>query len=416
MTNRKLQGEFSWPSFDDLLRAYKNCRKGKKPSSEQVQFELHLGENLLKLQREIQQRNYHPRPARCFVVPEPKPREIFAGHFRDRVIHHLLISQIEPLWEKRFSQSSFACRKNKGTFKAIKHLQKLTRKISCGGRKDVYVLTLDIKSFFVTIHRPTLCALLYGTIPENPTIDFLIKQTIAKDSRVGAKIIKAKDNTIFVPKNKSWFYQKRDFGIPIGNLTSQFSANVYLNGLDQYIHHKIKPMGYLRYVDDLLLLHTNPDCLKNQIQPLSSWLKNHRLQDFQDKKTKITNLKEGLHYLGYYLKIDPTQNKEPLQIYPQNKKKWLFIKSIRQFEKHDLAPITRPHPLSPVLQTDRLKQLHPINSRLGALSHAHCYKFKESKLKKLYSRYRDYSDLPEEVYQHWDEFFIRDDFGSIKLK
>jgi RNA-directed DNA polymerase len=184
---------------------------------------------------------------KCFVVTEPKPREIFAAEFRDRVVHHLVITVMEPIWERKFIHTSFACRKGKGVHWALKHLQTKVREISRGGRSPVWVLQLDLARFFVSIHRPTLCALMEKHAPF-PEIRKLIHNIYRHDGRIGAKIKNPVIHRNCIPEFKSWFGQPKDRGLPIGNLTSQFGANVYLTALDHFVQRELKPMAYMRYM------------------------------------------------------------------------------------------------------------------------------------------------------------------------
>jgi len=171
-----------WPEFKDLYKAYKECRMGKPASAEQTQFETRLGENLLLLLKEIQLKTYPPSQAKCFIVPRPKPREIFAAHFRDRIVHHLIVSKLTPLWESRFSDASFACRKGRGTHGAIQRLLSEIKRVSRQGELKLHVLKLDIASFFATIHRGILCGLLQEENQE-PLLSFLIRNSFGHDSR-----------------------------------------------------------------------------------------------------------------------------------------------------------------------------------------------------------------------------------------
>lgn len=155
-----------WRSFESLVKAYRSCRFGKSASLHQISFEAKLGKELLLLHNEIISGKYRPRPAVCFHISRPKPLEIFASRFRDRIVHLLIISQIESEWERRFSYSSFACKKEKGTHGALKYLQKLVRSISMGGERKVWALHVDLKSFFVTIDRNVLVELLTEKIQD----------------------------------------------------------------------------------------------------------------------------------------------------------------------------------------------------------------------------------------------------------
>ena len=217
----------TWPTFHDLMIAYKNCRLHKPASNSQILFESRLGIHLSQLHQEILSGKYRPMPSHCFIVTQPKPREIFAAHFRDRVVHHLVVSQLEPFWEKSFIHSSFACRKGKGPLAAIKYAQTQVRQISQGGRRPVWALQIDVKKYFVTIHRPTLVQLLVHPIRQT-YLRNLVQLIFQHDARIGAKVRIHPSNFKLIMEGKSWFDQDPDRGIAIGNLSSQFGANVYL--------------------------------------------------------------------------------------------------------------------------------------------------------------------------------------------
>jgi RNA-directed DNA polymerase len=195
----------AWPSFDDVATAYKHCRLGKQASTHQTRFEANLGKNLLQLHQALLSEKYKPFPTICFVVTKPKPREIFAAHFRDRIVHHLVVNRLSPCWEKKFIYSSFACRKGKGTHGALRYLQTQVRRVSQGGLRPVYALQLDLASFFVTIHRPTLCQLLTKQIG-NPLLHRLVETLYLHDARPSA-ILKG-DSAFFT------LSQKRNPGSP----------------------------------------------------------------------------------------------------------------------------------------------------------------------------------------------------------
>ncbi len=177
---------FLWPTYHDLILAYKACRLHKPASNSQIQFEMKLAKNIGAIFDEIHSGRYRPKPAKCFVVTRPKPREIFAADFRDRVVHHVLITQIGPVWEKKFIYSSFACRAGKGPHGVIRYLQKRVREISQGGLKPVWVLQLDIEKFFVTINRSVLGELLLKHCRHEKQRK-LIQIIYGHDARVGAQ-------------------------------------------------------------------------------------------------------------------------------------------------------------------------------------------------------------------------------------
>ncbi len=234
----------NWPTFDDVLTAYQHCRVGKPASVQQSRFELKLSENILNLVSDIHKRKYKPGQATCFVVTHPKPREIFAANYQDRIVHHLIVSRLEPIWEPKFINTSFACRKGKGTHGALQNLKTQIRRISQGGKLPVYVLQLDLAAFFVSIHRPTLKNLfLKGLNPRAKQLQWLIETYMNHDPRKDVRMLCTEERHAAIPKEKSWFNRAPDDGLPIGNLTSQFGANVYLNDLDHWIMRVLKPMG-----------------------------------------------------------------------------------------------------------------------------------------------------------------------------
>jgi RNA-directed DNA polymerase len=217
--------ESGWRSFESLVKAYRSCRFGKSASLHQIGFETKLGKELLGLHEEIIDGKYRPKPAVCFYISRPKPREIFASHFRDRIVHHLIISRIEPLWERRFSYSSFACRKGKGTHGALRYLQKLVRSLSQGGEKKVWALHVDLKSFFVTIDRNILVELLTQDIAD-PGFRNLVKSLYLTDLRVGAKKYIHLIMSLFLKERVGLISpQKRGFQLEISqvNLAQMFT-------------------------------------------------------------------------------------------------------------------------------------------------------------------------------------------------
>ena len=133
-----MQKTSTWPTFEALLLAHKHCRRHKKPSASQLHFECRLGWSLLTLQRALANQKWTPSPYSSFVVLEPKPREIFAAHFGDRVVHHLVVAELEKWWAPRFSPHSFACQKDRGPYASLQYFQKHVRRISQGGRRNVY--------------------------------------------------------------------------------------------------------------------------------------------------------------------------------------------------------------------------------------------------------------------------------------
>lgn len=405
-----------WPSFEELLRAYRACRLRKPANASQSRFERHLGKSLLQLQKEIQSGRYRPSPMKCFVVTEPKPREIFAAEFRDRVVHHLVITAMEPIWERKFIHASFACRKGKGVHWALKHLQDRVREISRGGRTPIWVLQLDLAQFFVTIHRPTLCKLMEKHAPF-PAMKSLIRLIYLHDGRVGARIKNPRSHRELIPEHKSWFGQPPDRGLPIGNLTSQFGANVYLTGLDHFVQRQLKPTAYMRYMDDLLLIDRDPTRLSLWSEPIDDWLKTNRLQSLNPTKTRLVRLDEGITYLGCQAaQVGPY--KQPLQLFPTGKKKWKLIQSLRNLLTHGDPTSVRPHRLSLRLPNPIHRHaLASINSRFGSIVHTESYHFRKRALERLEGDIKG-PELPPELDPggRWSPYRIKKGYRAIRLR
>jgi len=140
-------------SFQNLLNAYYQCRKRKRKTINAAKFELNFEERLLKLEQELKNHTYQPGQSIYFVITDPKPREVFAADFRDRVIHHLLVNYLEPIWEKKFIHHSYSCRKNKGTHYAIKDLKRFLRKVSNNFSQPAYYLQTDISAFLCPLKK-----------------------------------------------------------------------------------------------------------------------------------------------------------------------------------------------------------------------------------------------------------------------
>lgn len=397
------------------MGAYKKCRLQKPASRSQIEFESKLGQNLSQLHQELHSGRYHPLPSTWFVVSQPKPREIFAAHFRDRVVHHLVVSQLETLWEKKFIHSSFACRKSKGPLAAIRYAQKAVRRLSQGGNRAVWALQVDVAKYFVTIHRPTLASILLEPL-RHPQLKHLVKLIYNHDARVGAKRSGNPDVYNLIPHGKSWFDQGPEQGIAIGNLSSQFGANVYLSSLDHWIQRQLKPSAYLRYMDDLLLLDTDPKRLEPLPAKIDEWLKAYRSQSLNPLKTSLGPLLDGIQYLGYHLRQTDSAS-EPLQIFAEPLKKWKLVQSLRRLEKAHFAEATKPHPLAPFLPDRQMKRsLASLNSRLGVFHHCMSYLFREKALNRLIKSKTLLQDIPPQLADPWCPLTLKRDYRAIRLK
>jgi RNA-directed DNA polymerase len=290
-------------SLRNLYRAYMKCRQSKRGSRCALQFELQAEANLIRLQEELKTRTYSPLPSTCFVTESPKPREIFAAHFRDRIVHHLLVGYLEPGWERRFIHDSYACRKGKGNHAAVKRLQEFMRKASNNRSRPAYFMHLDVKSFFVSINKQILYDIVCRR-EEKPEIIWLLGVVIFNNP-AGDPVKKGR-RALFeqIPRHKSLFHTEGRTGLPIGNYSSQFFANVYLNELDQFVKHTLKCRYYLRYVDDLVLLGNDAGELQDWEISIGEFLAARLGLDLNMNARRLAPIHNGCNFLGYI--VHPT--------------------------------------------------------------------------------------------------------------
>ena len=281
-TYKKLYADLC--SLENLELAFRKARKRKSKKPYVIEFEKNLQQELKDLKYELESLTYKPRPLKRFIVRDPKTRTIHSSAFRDRVVYHALVNILEPIFEKTFIHDSYASRINKGTHNAITRFDKFKREVSNNGMlvKDAfddnlikgYVLKADIKRYFETVDHEILLKIVKRKIRDEKVI-WLINQILVNfDSEVNGK------------------------GMPLGNLTSQFFANVYLNELDYFVKHKLKAKYYLRYVDDFVILHSNKEILQEFEEKICNYLKNLKLE-LHPYKSKITKLRDGVTLLGY---------------------------------------------------------------------------------------------------------------------
>ncbi len=260
-------------SYKNLELAFRKARKRKSLKPCVIEFENNLEENLLQLRNELIFHTYRPKPLKTFILRDPKTRRISRADFRDRVVHHALCNIIEPIFEKSFIHDSYANRKGKGTLKAVQRFEFFKRKVSKNNTRNCFVLKADIMHYFNEVDRKVLVNILKNRINDKKII-WLIKLIL--------------DN----------FDKKNGRGMPLGNLTSQFFANVYLNELDQFVKHELKARYYIRYVDDFIILHNNRCVLQQYKKRINRFLITLKLKMHQDK-SKIMLLRNGITFLGY---------------------------------------------------------------------------------------------------------------------
>lgn len=329
----------------DLYYAFQ-CAKKHKSSKEYVKvFEKDLHKNLVELRDEIYERRYKPQPSVCFIITEPKRREIFAANFRDRIVHHLYYNYTYDLFSKTFIEDSYSCRKYKGTHYGMRRLSKHIRQESENYTKEAYVLKMDIKGYFIHINRilllsiveSTLNKMMYRKIKNDKklrycdAIDFDLIKYLSKEiillNPIENCIIKSKEEEwILLDKSKSLFYSDKNCGLPIGNLTSQLLSNVYLNVLDQYMKRVLHCKHYGRYVDDFYIVSRNKKFLEKIIPLIEVFMRNTLNLEIQKKKTIIVDYRCGVEFLGGFIK--------PYRTYLSNKTIKRVNKNLYHFQHY----------------------------------------------------------------------------------
>lgn len=282
-TYKKLYTQIA--DFSHLYTSWRKARRGKRYKPAAAAFERELDAQLTLLYQELSDEKWQPGGYRSFTVHEPKRRKISAAPFRDRVVHHALVSVIEPIYERKFIFDSYANRVGKGTHKALDRCTHFMRRFS-------YVLQCDIQQFFPAIDHLILKEVLGHTIACQPTLRLCDKII---DSGLG--VLAEEYEMRYFPGDDLFAYD-RPRGLPIGNLTSQFWANVYMNELDQFVKHRLQCRGYIRYVDDFLLFANDKLTLHQWREQIIAFLQSLRLT-LHESRAQLRPVGQGIPFLGF---------------------------------------------------------------------------------------------------------------------
>jgi RNA-directed DNA polymerase len=304
----------SWCSVENVAAAADRCGRRKGGPLDAIAFRLRQGEEVLALSRRLASGTYNPQPGRVFVTERPKHREVHAAAYRDRVVHHLIHALVEPIFEPAFSDASFACRTGKGTHAAAARLHQHMSNLSRQGGVRVWALSMDVVNFFMSLHKPTLLELLEprvrglearlgaeGRLPESGFGPWeLCRRIVSHDPAQGARRLGPARTFASVPPQKHLGALGPERGIPIGNLTSQFFANVYLSPLDHFVQRTLGVRGYVRYVDDFVLLDVDRDRLESYEARIRAFLHDRLKLDVRTRP--LTPASEGVDFVGYIVR------------------------------------------------------------------------------------------------------------------
>jgi RNA-directed DNA polymerase len=292
-------------AFRLLWRQYRACRRNKRNTRNALAFEADAEANLLTLREELRTHTYRPGRSICFVTAGPKPREVFAADFRDRIVHHLLVGWQEPVFEPRFVHDSYACRRGKGTLAASDRLMTFLRRATANGRRPAWALKLDVASFFPSIDKGILYAIIAARI-RDPEVLWLTRAVLFHDPTTDYRFRSLRrgapgpgSDRYPVPAAKSLFGKGGERGLPIGNLTSQFWGNVYLDELDQWVKRTLRCRHYLRYVDDMVLLSPDPAVLVQWRAAIEAFLRERLGLRLRADSPEPFPVSRGVDFVGW---------------------------------------------------------------------------------------------------------------------
>ncbi len=273
-------------SFENLHEALRRAALGKRKRPDVAQFLLEQEAEVAALRRELAGDGYRPGPYREFLVRDGKPRLISAAPFRDRVVHHALTQVLEPVLERRFTGDSYACRAGKGTHQALERAKQAAAQFP-------YVLKCDVRKYFDSVDHAILKSQLERVVKCRSTL------------RLAGRIIDgAKDRPFqplqHFPGDNLFSPAARRAGLPLGNQTSQFFANVYLNPLDHFVARELRPPVYIRYVDDFVLFAGSKSALGEMKAAIEGLLDGLRLR-IHEGKSRVYRCRDGVTFLGWRL-------------------------------------------------------------------------------------------------------------------
>ena len=358
----------------DLFVAFVCAKKHKGNRPYVLYFERNLEENLDALADELWNRTYHPEPSTCFIVKRPKKREVFAAQFRDRVVHHLYYNYTHQLYEQTFIRDTYSCIEGRGTHDGQKRLARHIRQESRGGQRQVYIMKLDKRGYFMHINRTVLLRIALRTlnrmashrVPKDgeiiggtqwrdvidiPFVCWLTQEIVLLDPRENCRIVGSIDDWSDLDHAKSLFYTLDGCGLPIGNLTSQLLSNVYLNEFDQFMKTTLHCRHYGRYVDDSYVVSADREWLHSLVPSIRKFLKDELCLDLHMGKLHIVRANHGVEFLGVFLKYG---------------RGYISSASLHRI-KHRLVEIKNNSSLLPI-DIER-----SVNSYLGILSHTASY-------------------------------------------
>lgn len=261
-------------SVPNILAAWNEFKKGKRKKKDIAQFELHLEDNIFKLHQELMAKTYKHDPYEAFFVCDPKRRHIHKASVRDRVLHQAIFRVLYTIFDPHFIYDSYSSRNFKGTHAGVARLASACRKVSGNWRKPTYALKCDVRKFFDSIDHAVLREWIVRKVSDTEVLRLV---DLIFDS----------------------FEKEKGKALPLGNVTSQLFANVYMNEFDQFAKHVLKAKHYFRYCDDFIIIHPDKSFLEEVIAKITIFLKEKLLLNLHPHKIEIRKITQGIDFLGY---------------------------------------------------------------------------------------------------------------------
>ncbi len=277
--------------LEHLFWSWKEFRQGKGSRTDVLEFEMELEPHIFRLHRELQSMTYRHDPYTGFFITDPKRRHVHKATVRDRILHHATFSILNPIYEPTFIASSFSCRIGKGSHKGVDMVSRMLLKVSRNNTLPCYALKCDVRKFFDSIDHEILFIILSKRIRDKKAL-WLIRELIDSYEAKGAEPRERE-------RERESSGASRRKGIPIGNLTSQLFANVYMNEFDQFIKHTLKVTWYARYTDDFVIISRDKEYLEQLLKPIQDFLYDHLHLSLHPHKIAIRKYSHGIDFLGY---------------------------------------------------------------------------------------------------------------------
>ncbi len=369
-------------TLEDVFQAYYECRRKKRGTFSALRFEMNCEHNLYCLWQDILNHRYQIKSSAAFIVQKPVMREVFAASFRDRIVHHLVIGRLNNVFERLFNDYSFSCRAGKGTLYAVRTINQMLKECSSYYTQDCYVMRLDIQGYFFHINKDILWQQVQNIInthyhnSNKEIILYLLSEILKNNPIHDCHLETPIESWEGLPKSKSLFYSAKNCGLPIGNLTSQVLANLYLTEFDHYVCSLDNNLFYGRYVDDMVLIHQDQMFLMQVKENIQRFLSEKLGLTLHPKKTTIRHYKQGFLFVGSYI--------QPGRIYPGKRLQKAFYKCIEELNKQ-WENIPEKEINIPLIQNT----LSRINSYLGLLKYLNAWRIKLKGWNRLSQRIRN---------------------------